>query len=58
MLKKIIDAFRDYFRIQRSTPWALPKPDEPMPFDADRIAELLESNDVEHFEEIARRIKN
>ncbi len=58
MLKKFGLRILDLLRLPRPTPRTLPKPEEPMPFDADRVAELIETGDVEHFEEIAWRMNS
>ncbi len=57
MLKTIGLRILDLLRL-RPTPRTLPKPEEPLPFDADRVAELIETGDVEHFEETARRMNS
>jgi hypothetical protein len=38
-------------------PREYPAPDEPLPFDADRIAELMKRGDPKDSEEIARRLQ-
>lgn len=57
MLARFTDWLRRQWNIEPKTPVIRPD-DGALPFDIDRVAELMESGDPKDFEEIARRMQS